>query len=357
MSLLRKLVFQPDICQWLLESRTQISLIRKQRYKLEKGLIGSFRDARDFFSSKPNGESDSPNESAKKDSSPQSTSMDQYFESEELIKRMKWKRVTWEENADYTSFARRILNNDRMFKNTKAFSFMSLHLMKDPLTSNQVNIQRGAKVAISGDLCNMFLQERTINVVQKYIPCSATTRLSPFVVDWVAGSVKILDTASPQEMLTFLTTVAPRVQAVQLKMEAQQERQSRDIELVRVRVGATLKFNEFNTSFWDDPRRKTDPAYINPDDLEEFLKGLLNSAFLFRWFLKGTEIRVVPPGHSYYADIERNEIHIPANFSDFNWLAVHSRFQGLEKFLNQFRRFWWFWFSVAIVIVGDVELL
>lgn len=358
MSFSRKLIFQPDICEWLQLSRSQIAGIRKQRYKMEKGFIGYFKDVRDFFRSSKTEKSDlSETETTKVESSPHSKSMDQYFESEELIKRMKWKRVTWDDDADYTSFSRRLLNNDRMFKNTKAFSFMSLHLIKDPLTSDQVIIKRGDKVAKSGDLTKIFLSERNPISVEKYRTSSTSSRLSPFMVDWVAGNVKMLDTSSPQELLTFLTTVAPRVQAVQLKMEAQQERQTKDIELVRVRVGATLKFNEFNTSFWDDPRRKTDPSYINPDELEQFLTSLLKSAFLFRWFLKGTEIRVLPPGSSYYADVEKNEVHIPANFSDFNWLVVHKRFQTLERFFNQFRRFWWFWFSVVIVIVGDVELL
>lgn len=354
MALRRKLIFQPDICEWLQSNRNQVAVIRKQRYALDKGLLGAMRD---FFPSKPSEKETESTSSEEKNAPRTNTGLDQYYESEELIKRMKWKRVTWDEDADYTSFSRRVLNNDSMFKNVSAFSFMSIHVVKDPLTSNLVNIQRGEKVVKPGDITSLFLKEREAVKIERYLPSVNSVKLSPFSVDWISGSVHILDTASPQEVLTFLTTVAPRLQALQVKMEEQQERINQDIKRVNVRVGASLKFNEFNTTFWDDARRKTDPGYINPDDLEQFLSGMLKSAFLFRWFLRGTEIKVLPAGNYYHCDTQKNEIHIPVNFSDFNWLSIHSRFQAMERVANRFRKFWWFWFAAGLVVVGDVDFL
>ncbi|CCW61412.1 unnamed protein product [Phytomonas sp. EM1] len=140
-------------------------------------------------------------------------------------------------------------------------------------------------------------------------------------------------------------------------MEEQQTRQAQDVEKIRVRIGALVKFNEFDTSFWDDEKRKTDPNYVNPDDLDFFLKSMLKSALMYRWFLKGQQIRVVPPGSSYFVNVDAKEVHIPANFAEYNWLKAHDRFTKIESIFDSFRRFWWVWFSLGMVLIGDVELL
>ncbi|KPA86472.1 putative mitochondrial hypothetical protein [Leptomonas pyrrhocoris] len=357
MSVTRKLAFQPDILEWIGLQKTPLKALRKERYKMEKGFIAYGNDFVQFFR-------DRGNDKEKKDEAVSTTTsddksaraMDQYYEAEDLTKRMKWKRVTWDDDADYTSFSKRVLDNDSMFKRTPAFSFLSIHVIKDPSTTQLLNIPAGKKIIEPGTLTNWLLQEREPKAVDLYPVRETAERRSAFHADWTSGSVKFIDTASAQEILTFLSTVAPRLQAVQLKMEAQQTKQTADIEYVRVRVGTTLKFNTYNTSFWDDPKRKTDPDFVNPDELDQFLKGMLKSAFLYRWFLKGQEIRVVPPGRAYYVDVEKKEIQVPANFADYNWLRAHSRFEALETVVDSFRRFWWFWFSVGMIFVGDVEL-
>ncbi|KAG5492810.1 hypothetical protein JKF63_01390 [Porcisia hertigi] len=354
----RRLAFQPDILEWLTQQKSLVRALQKERYKMEKGFVAYTKDFFEFFRSVKPSEKESAtqtNEMAKPNNA--SRALEQFYESEELIKRMKWKRVTWDDEADYTSFSRRVLDNDSMFKRAAAFSFLSLHLVKDPCTSDLVNIPLGEKTITTGTLTNWLLQEREPKVVGVYSVREAAERRSAFHVDWTSGAVNILDTASAQEILTFLSTVAPRLQAVQLMMEEQQTRQTADIEKVRIRVGATLKFNFFETSFWDDPKRKTSPEFVNPDELEQFLSGVLKSAFLYRWFLKGQQIRVMPPGSPYYVDMEKKEIQIPANFAEYNWVKAHSRFEGVERVAESFRRFWWFWFCFGMILAGDVELL
>lgn len=351
MSFRRKAFFNQDVCEWLQSHLSQISLIRKNRYALDRGLVGAITD---FFPSKTSGKVERKEEDI---TSKGNVAMGQYYESEELLKRMKWKRVTWDEDADYQSFSTRLLTNDDMFKNVKSFSFMSVHIVKDPLTANLGKIKLLGKSVSPGDITSLFLRERDCAAVDPYQITGVNSRLNPFSVDWISGTVHILDTTSPQEVLTFLQTIAQRLQALQIKMEEQQERIMRDIKRVNVRVGATIRYNEFNTSFWDDPKRLTDINYINPDDLEHFLNGILKSPLLFRWFLRGTEIKVLSPGNQYYANTSLNVVEIPSNFSDFNWLKAHSRFQTIEQFIERFRRFWWFWFAAGLVLVGDVELL
>lgn len=358
MATFRKLAFQPDILEWVGVQRAPLKALQKERYKMEKGFVAYGKDFMELLRERRKTTA-KKNEKVEMSVSDKNSAraMDQFYESEDLTKRMKWKRVTWDDEADYTSFSKRVLDNDGMFKRAPAFSFLSIHVVKDNTVTDLINIPPAKKIIEPGTLTNWLLQEREPQSVDLYPIRAASERRSAFHVDWTSGSVQILDTASAQEILTFLMTVAPRLQALQVKMEEQQTKQVADIENVRVRVGTTLKFNEYNTSFWDDPKRKTDPDFVNPDELDQFLKGMLDSAWLYRWFLKGLEIRVMPAGRPYYIDVEAKVIHVPANFAEYNWLSAHSRFEAVEKFIDSFRRFWWFWFCLGMILVGDVELI
>lgn len=337
-----------------------LKYLRKERYKLEPGFASMLTYLKTMNTTTEAGSSLTP--SAGKDAQKgaqdlASRSMDQYYESQELIKRMKWKRVTWDDDADYAGFSRRVLDNDTMFKRIPAFSFMSVRLVKDPSSNELAALPAPEKTVEEGSLTNWVLRERDPKPVGVYPLRTVGRARGAFTVDWTAGEVKVLDTASAQEILTFLLTVAPRLQALQLKMGDQQTEITENVELVRVRVGAVVKFNELDTSFWDDPKRRTDTNYVNPSDMESFLRGMLKSAFLYRWFLKGQQIRVMPPGHPYNADLENKELQIPSNFADYNWLKAHDRFEGIEKTFNSFRRVWWFWFALSMLLIGDVEVL
>ncbi|KAH9601846.1 hypothetical protein LSM04_008625 [Trypanosoma melophagium] len=354
----RGVVFQADILEWLVGNKKPLRVLRKERYALEKGFIGYFKDFRDMMGEIQGKDSKEVQEvKDNKEDTAGSRSMSQFYESEELAKRMKWKRITWDEDADYTSFSRRILDNDNLLKNVSAFSYMSIHVTKDPSSTEVVRFPPREKNVELGTLTNWVLQERDPISVEKYKPSRTKEIGCAFTVDWTAGAVKIMDTASIQEILTFLHTVAPRLQALQVRMEEQQTKLVDDVQNVKVRVGADVKFNEYDTTFWDDPKRKTTPDYVSPDDVQQFLQGMLKSAFLYRWFLKGHGLRILPPGRPYFVDMEKKEVQIPANFADYNWFGAHKRFESIEQFFSTMRSLWWIWFSLAMIIVGDVELL
>ncbi|RNF00225.1 hypothetical protein TraAM80_07712 [Trypanosoma rangeli] len=349
--------FQADVLEWLFSNKTVLSRLRRERYALEKGFLGYFYDVRDMISEiRGTGTKDADNKKETVRESTESRSMSQFYESEELAKRMKWKRVTWDEDADYTGFSRRLLENDGLLKNVPAFSFLSIHVTNDPAFTHLVSFPVAEKAVELGTLTNWVLQERDPISVDKYLPTKKNKLRGAFTVDWVAGEVKVIDTASVQEVLTFLHTVAPRLQALQIHMEEQQSALVENVQNARFRVGAEVKFNDHDTTFWDDPKRRNNPEYVTPDDVEKFLKGLLNSAFLYRWFLRGQGLRVVPPGRPYFIDIEKREIQIPANFADYNWRAAHKRFEKIERVFSTMRTFWWLWFSLSMVIIGDVEI-
>ncbi|EPY21811.1 hypothetical protein STCU_04886 [Strigomonas culicis] len=356
MSFKRKfLSFQPDVLEWMDVQKNVMRRLRAEQYKLEKGFVAYAKDVGNMIKEYNNPPEAVP--TSAEDAERSRKAMDQYYESQDILKRMKWKRVTWDDMADYDGFSKRVFDNDAMFKNVNAFSFMSIHIQKDPSTNEFVKAPVQDRTMVAGALTNWVLQERDAAPVEKYPVKSTAERRSAFTVDWAAGEVRILDTASAQEILTFLLTVAPRLQAIQLKMEAQQTRITENVENVRVRVGTILKFNQHNTSFWDDPIRKTDPNYVNPDELEMFLNAMLKSAFLYRWFLKGQVVRVIQPGRPFFVDIEKKELQIPANFADYNWLTAHSYFESVESVFNSFRRFWWAWFCVGMVLISDVDIL
>lgn len=350
-------VRQIDIVEWFKQQNVALRTLRKYRATVEKGFVAYAKDARDFIKEmRSDKKADTPDDAAAKEAS--NRSLNQHYQSQELLKRMKWKRVTWEDTADYDGFAQRITENDSMFSKCPAFSFMSLYVAKDPSTTNiATGVKTKSQISV-GDLTNWLIQERKVQATKLYSLPDTSSRRSAFTVDWVAGEARILDTASAQEILTFLTTIAPRLQSLQVRMEDQQQKIIADVENARVRLGITkLKYNKGDASYWDDPRRQTDTGYVNPDELRMFLDGALRSAFLFRLFLKGQEVRVVKPGRPYHINQETKEIEIPANFAEFNWLPIHKRFQNVEKFFDFFRNFWWIWFSLSLVIIGDVELI
>lgn len=358
--MLRSKLRQIDVLEFVEKNSSLLKIVRKERYALEKGFVAYAKDAADFV-----------REVRKKDNKDEKKSdaevamkkrgelnLAQYYQSQDLLKRMKWKRVTWDETADYEGFYQRIMENDTMFAKCAAFSFMSLHVAKDPSTGSiGAPLLHKSKID-AGDLTNWLVHERKPLPVTPFAKPKTTGKRSAFVVDWIAGEARILDTASAQEILTFLTTIAPRLQSLQVKMEEQQSKVVADVENVRIRLGLTkLKFNEFDTTFWDDPKRLSNPDYVNPDEVRQCLDSLLAGAILYRWHFKGHQLRIVKPGKAYSINSSTNEIEIPSNFGEFSWMSRHARAASVERVLNACRTFWWVWFSLALVVVGDVELL
>lgn len=356
---------QLDVVEWFRNQHSPLKTLRKQRNDLEKGFIAYGKDFRDFFAEmrenrrkkKSMTKEDKEAEEKKNAESSGSQALQQYYQSQELLKKMKWKRVSWEATADYETFSRRLLDNDTVFSSCSAFSFMSIHVVKDPSTTDVLqSVSRSDFNA--GDITNWLLRERDGGTSVAKFSSKEGSRSPPFVVDWVSGEAKILDTASAQEILIFLETIAPRLQALQVRMEQEQTELTADAEKVRVRLGLTsLKFNINDTSFWDDPKRISNLDYVDPAQLRKFLDSALRSALLYRRFLKGQQVRIVPAGRPYFIDWEKKELQIPANFADYNWLVVHDRLASFEKVLNACRATWWLWFCVAMLLVGDLEVI
>jgi hypothetical protein len=359
--MLRSKLRQVDLLEFVEKNSTLLASVRKERYRLEKGFVAYAKDASAFIrdmrrkDEKKDEKKDDVDIALKKRSE---MNLAQYYQSQDLLKRMKWKRVTWDETADYEGFYQRIMENDTMFSKCSAFSFMSLHVTKDPSTTSIGSpLVHKSKIDV-GDLTNWLVHERVPQNVAPFSKPKSGGKRSAFVVDWTAGEARILDTASAQEILTFLTTMAPRLQSLQVKMEEQQTKLVADVENVRVRLGVSkLKFNEHDTTFWDDPKRLSSPEYVNPDEVRQCVDSLLASAILYRWYFKGHQLRIVKPGKAYFINATTNEVEIPANFGEFSWMTRHLRAASLERVFNVCRTFWWVWFSLVLVVVGDVELL
>ena len=359
----KRLLRHPDLIEWTRLNRVDLASLKRERQKLEKGFVAYGKDIIEFFRDMRGSKKsdavvpENPDKVAAPAEKTASKSLLQYHQSQELLKRLKWKRATWDEEADYESFSQRLLENDAIFSKCPAFSFLSVHIVKDPLsTTSNLSVQFKTKID-EGDMVQWILTERDAAATPPF-ELQRARRRAPFIVDWISGEVRILDSASPTEVLTFLSTAASRLQALQVKMEEQQQKITADLENVRIRVGLTrLRYNTTDVSMWDDERRKTDPTYVNPDELTQFLNTMLKAAFLYRQYLKGHQIRVMRPGTSYHVDLEQKELRIPANFDDFSFLPIHKKFESIENVFNFFRTFWWFWFAAALVLIGDVELL
>jgi hypothetical protein len=382
-SLARPRVRQLDIVEWCTVNRPAIKALTAERWKMEKGVLDYLKDAASFIKEMRSAKKENAAEAKKaadavvaaaaeakdgvvaSDKKPADvSSIDQYYMSQDLLKRMKWKRVTWDGDSDYETFSRRIMDSDTLFSKVPAFSHMSIHVVRDKAA-------REKRVASSGDrqvnaikpstLTKWFLEERRYTDESPrptWTPPPAA-RQAPFTVDWEAGTVRVLDTASVQEMLVYLTEAAPRVQALQVRMEEEQTKITEDIDNVRFRIGATaIKFNKYEKTFWDDPERLKDPAnYVSPADVRLFINSVFKRSFLVRRLLKNNQVRIVPSGQPYAIDFAEKEIRVPANFADYNWLSIHARYESFESFCNFFRSTALAWFFVAMMLVGDFELL
>lgn len=360
---------QPDILEWANAQKAALTAVRNLRRSEQDGFVSYGKKAVAFFvDMRANREKRKKEklEEEKKNAAkpvPRDDAVMQYYQSQDLLKRMKWKRVQWEADADYESFARRVTDNDALFAKCPAFSFMSLTVVADTASPANAGAAAAAEKARLEDptapvaITDWFCHERDpVELAPFYAPSKG--RQAPYTIDWAAGEARILDSASPQEILTFLQTLAPRLQAVQVRMEEDQTKLTEDVEKARIRLGLTaIKYNQYDRSYWDDAARKKDANYVNPDHLRMFLDGSLQRATLLWLVLGGHQVRVVAPSAPYAIDTAKRELHIPANFSEFCYLRRHARYIMLERVINFQRRLWWVWFCLGMLIVGDLEVV
>lgn len=367
----RQVVRQTDIVDWLRRSLVDVKAMRKRRWATEKGFVAYGKDALDFFKEMRSARSDrkkplSEEERKQKAEEGLNSPYGQHERSQELLRKLKWKRITWDKDASYDEFAQRLVDEDSAFSKFPAFSFFSAHLVRDPAKSaDSPGGSRSKPTNIMditpGSLTSWFSQSNRSAVpsLEKYTK-PAASRPPPVQVLWESGEVKILDTASPREVATFLATSAVRVQAVQTRIDQEQTTMVEDLDKARLRLGVLgIKFNKRDTSFWDDRDRHQDPAnYVTPAHVRQFLDGALSRAFLLRYYLKGQHIRLVVPGKPYALDLAANEIQIPTNFAEYSFLSVHDRAVTFEAIVNGlFRRLAMVWFIVVGMLIGDLEII
>src|SRR3990167_2797702 len=98
-SLARPRIRQMDVVEWFRSNSNGIKTLRAERWKLEKGVLCYLKDAAEFIKDmRSKKDKDKKDLDKPKDgSAPVKTDMsafDQYYISQDLLKRMKWKRVT-----------------------------------------------------------------------------------------------------------------------------------------------------------------------------------------------------------------------------------------------------------------------
>jgi len=289
------------------------------------------------------------------------TGMAQYYQSMELRNTLKWKRVTWDQGADFEGFAARLQDNMHLFKNVPAFSYLSLHLVKDPIAPpsqailgepiSYRQLQRGAFTAWG-------LEEGTGAKIENLSALFPTKIHRPptYIVNWDTAEVAIADSASPYELLSFLQSYAAQLMHLQQRYAAEQEALTEMIENVRFRCTLTaIKFNKHDRSLRDDPDvNRAD--YIDPEKMKAFCAAMLSTAWLFRKHFKGLELRVGPPGSSYAIDVATRSFTIPCDFFHNNYRPEHTRYLTHEKIANSYRNHWYVWLLVFTFLVGDVDL-
>jgi ribosomal protein S18 len=292
----------------------------------------------------------------------------QHERSVELLKRMKWRSVTWTAGADYDGFSNRVMNSP-VLERMPPFSYLSLHLLPDataaPMSAaaEQHAKRTTSTIALKqGDLSSWLVKELdTSPKSDAPVPAFKPQRelRPPYEIDWETGEVFMLDSASATEVLSFLQTAAPALQALQSRDANNDTKLIADVDKTRLRLGVVaIKFNDFDRAFWSDPARKAKPAdYVDPAALRAFITSAQRHRVLLRRNLKDHQLRLLPPGEPYRIDREKREVCIPCNFEDYNRLAIHDFMTPLNAVRNFFTRTVYIWFLLGMMVVGDLEII
>ena len=134
-----------DFVVWANENKKELKRIKALRYSESKGILDYMQDIKSIFSSTEDKNADNKpsenntlivsnkksNETDKEKMTLSDTALSNYFLALPLLKKMKWKRLTWDDDADFHSFYRNINACDELFNKIPSFSFLSLHLVKD----------------------------------------------------------------------------------------------------------------------------------------------------------------------------------------------------------------------------------
>eukprot|EP00760_Papus_ankaliazontas_P038655 PhM_4_TR9229/c0_g1_i1/m.20771 len=377
-----------DILLWATNNKAALRDTANLRWNETEGIVHYAGVAGNWIASKFQKKSEDAaggDEVAKTEEQPKeavakaNVSVEQYYTSQEVRNTFKWKRLTWDEEADYEGFAARLLENQPMFKEIPAFSHMSLHIVKDPMASSEstpIAATTDYRSITRGSLTSWALEEggtfaaALVPPVEEEAAAAAATpttttpvkptpvhRPAPFSVNWETAEVHIMDSASPQELLVFLRTTAPQLQVLQQQHSDEMDKLIEAVDNVRYRCSFTaVKYNENDRTAWDDPNAKTE-GYINPAEMRMFCDGMLRTAWLFRKHFKGLQCRVGPVGSNYRINVEKREVVIPADFAKFNYVLDHTKYLRHESIANTYRDYWFMWLLFGCFIVGDLDII
>eukprot|EP00756_Hemistasia_phaeocysticola_P058521 Hpha_TRINITY_DN35159_c0_g1::TRINITY_DN35159_c0_g1_i1::g.168386::m.168386 len=308
-------------------------------------------------------------------------SMQHFYQAQELCNLMKFKAATFDDGrdpakpaADFAGWSRTIVNNYNTLKRTTAFSNMAFHVVRDPSkldgsvdasrTTNYREIDEGS---LSGWMDEEG-GESSEPKPQTPAPSQADqgekkVRPPPFTVDYATGEVTILDTCSTEEFLDFLEREAPRAEARQLQIVEEQTKMFEDLGKALEKSGLKrVVFNSGSASvtdreYKDLQKEGREGEYILPVDIFRAIDALNGAPLLYRKFLKGQTLRLLPtkPCRSYFVDAEKGEVCMPKDFYRDSFLPIHRRY----RIINSVTKFIWSLRYIAtliiVTLVGDVD--
>eukprot|EP01062_Namystynia_karyoxenos_P056060 TRINITY_DN47013_c0_g1_i1.p1 TRINITY_DN47013_c0_g1~~TRINITY_DN47013_c0_g1_i1.p1 ORF type:complete len:662 (+),score=282.50 TRINITY_DN47013_c0_g1_i1:80-2065(+) len=312
-----------------------------------------------------------------------------YYQTQELCNLMKFKAVSFDDGrdpdvpaADFANWSRLIINNYSILKRCSAFSNMSFHVRRDPskidTSLDPTQTATNYKDVDEGTLTDWMTEEGADKGKAAAEAAAAAAaaankegkaetqkgpRPPPFSVDYATGEVTVLDTCSPEEFLDFLEREAPRAELRQQQIVEEQERMYEELGKAMQATGIKrFVFNKGMATVIDKDYKKLakegrSGEYILPADVFRFVEELMRTPQLYKRYLKGQVVRILPtqPCRAYFIDTEGGEVCLPKDFWRDTFLPVHQRYRMLAKV----RRFIWsLRFLATLVFVtflGDVD--
>ena len=374
-----RFAYQPDILEWAETNKSTLqSIVREKQaakaplFSIRKYFGSEDESAKKSIESVQSTEPETVPEPAQPEPKLGESLMQQYYQSQELRNLLKWKRVTWEKGVDYDNFSSRLIEVGKAFSKRRAFSFLSVHITRDE-AARQVSERFGQPdepfvPPPLHDIAKGTLSAWYVADVAAKAPTAANqesqkktqyARPAPFSLCWETGNVKMLESISAQEVTYFLDHFAPRAQQTQMRIENEQTNMHEALENVRFRCTLdAVKFNEEDQAIRaESAAPPTTASPLSPEHVLQFCQSMLKTAWLYRKFFRGHQVRIGAPGSAYAIDRKAGVLHIPCDFDRYTWMAAHQKYLRHEAIANSYRNHWYVWLFVATFLVGDLDIV
>lgn len=211
--------------------------------------------------------------------------------------------------------------------------------------------------ASSSSSSNEVNDEDAVAVLLKRRAESTPLR-APFRVDWDAGEVFILDTASPSEVHSFLRGPATSLQSLQSRRADEETQLTTDLENARLMMGSfKILVNEFDRASYSDPERRANPRYVDPADVKRFCASVARNSIVMRHYLKDQHVRILARGSAYRIDPQTREVCVPADFEEYHTASIHGLARPLQAIVVFYRRTCYLWLLALLLLFGDTEFI